>query len=79
MGKSLGLDKTLFPVTEACETEIHMYPVYAKEHNRKYRNPGKEPCKICWPCREKYWAYGLYDFNSPETMMRYKIPTAHKI
>ena len=79
MVRELGLDKTLFPVTESCETEIHMYPVYAKEHNRTYRNPGKEPCKICWPCREKYWAYGVYDFNSPETMERYKISTAHKI
>ena len=26
--KELGLDKTLFPVTEACETEIEMYGEY---------------------------------------------------
>ena len=71
--KSLGLDKTLFPVTETCETEIFMYDVYAKDFRRKYTNPGAEPCKVCWPCREKYWAYGLYDFNTPEDKDEWKL------
>ena len=71
--KELGLDKTLFPVTETCETEIFMYDIYAKEHNLTYTKPGAEPCKVCWPCREKYWAYGYYDFNVSETNDRLKI------
>ena len=71
--KELGLDKTLFPVTETCETEIFMYDIYAKEHNLTYTKPGAEPCKVCWPCREKYWAYGLYDFNTPEDKDEWKL------
>lgn len=72
--KELGLDKTLFPVTETCETEIHMYEVYSKMCRKQYKKPGEEPCKVCWPCREKYWAYGVYDFNTPETDKRHKLP-----
>ena len=71
--KKLGLDKTLFPVTETCETEIFMYEVYAREFNMRYTKPGAEPCKRCWPCREKYWAYGYYDFNNIETVAEYKL------
>jgi hypothetical protein len=71
--RSLGLDKTLFPVTETCETEIFMYDVYTKDFRRKYNNPGAEPCKVCWPCREKYWAYGYYDFNTPEDKDEWKL------
>ena len=71
--KELGLDKTLFPVTETCETEIFMYDIYAKEHNLTYTKPGAEPCKVCWPCREKYWAYGYYDFNNIETVPEFKL------
>ena len=71
--RELGLDKTLFPVTETCETEIHMYEVYGKICRKKYKTPGEEPCKVCWPCREKYWAYGVYDFNTPETDKRHKL------
>jgi tRNA(Ile)-lysidine synthase TilS/MesJ len=71
--KELGLDKTLFPVTETCETEIHMYEVYSKMCRKQYKKPGEEPCKVCWPCREKYWAYGVYDFNTPETDKRHKL------
>ena len=71
--KELGLDKTLFPVTETCETEIFMYDVYAKDFRRRYKNPGAEPCKVCWPCREKYWAYGYYDFNTPEDKDEWKL------
>ena len=71
--RSLGLDKTLFPVTETCETEIFMYDVYKKDFRRRYKNPGAEPCKVCWPCREKYWAYGYYDFNTPEDKDEWKL------
>jgi len=73
--KSLGLDKTLFPVTETCETEIEMYGEYGKPDffNMPYKKPGAEPCKRCWPCREKYWAYGYYDFNNIETVEKYKL------
>jgi len=71
--KELELDKTLFPVTETCETEIEMYSIYAKDFNRTYKKPGAEPCKICWPCREKYWAYGYYDFGAIETLERFKL------
>ena len=71
--KELGLDKTLFPVTETCETEIFMYKNMTRDFNLSYTNPGAEPCKRCWPCREKYWAYGLYDFNNIETVDEYKL------
>ena len=59
------VDKTLFPVTEACETEIHMYPVYAKEHNRTYRNQVKSHVKYV-NLVEKNIGHIVYDFNSPE-------------
>ena len=71
--KELGLDKTLFPVTETCETEIFVYPNMTRDFNMSYTNPGAEPCKRCWPCREKYWAYGYYDFNNTETVAEYKL------
>jgi len=73
--KELGLDKTLFPVTETCETEIEMYAEYGKPDffNLPYTKPGAEPCKRCWPCREKYWAYGYYDFNNVETVDEFKL------
>ena len=71
--KELGLDKTLFPVTETCETEIFVYPNMTRDFNLSYTKPGAEPCKRCWPCREKYWAYGLYDFNNIETVDEYKL------
>ena len=47
--KELGLDKTLFPVTETCETEIEMYAEYGKPDffNLPYTKPGAEPCKRC--------------------------------
>ena len=73
--KSLGLDKTLFPVTETCETEVEMYKEYGKPDffNLVYKKPGAEPCKRCWPCREKYWAYGYYDFGATETINEFKL------
>ncbi len=71
--KELGLDKTLFPVTETCETEIFVYKNMTRDFNLSYTKPGAEPCKRCWPCREKYWAYGYYDFNNTETVAEYKL------
>jgi tRNA(Ile)-lysidine synthase TilS/MesJ len=68
--RELGLLETLFPVTETCETEPHKYnSYYSKAFDIEYTSPGIEPCQCCWPCREKYWAYGVFDFN---TMRRTK-------
>jgi hypothetical protein len=64
--KELGLFETLFPVTETCELEIPNYEVYIKKFGMKYKNVGVEPCRRCWPCREKWWAYGYYDFMTKE-------------
>lgn len=65
--KELGLLDTLFPVTETCETEPHKYtaPLLRDRFGMTYTRPGVEPCQCCWPCREKYWAYGVFDFNTP--------------
>lgn len=64
--KELNLMETLFPYTETCETEPHKYTGYVKEKfGLTFTNPGVEPCQCCWPCREKYWAYGVFDFNTP--------------
>ena len=62
----LGLMKTLFPVTETCELETIHYDMYSRRFNIEYKNPGIEPCRRCWPCREKWWAYGYYDFMTEE-------------
>jgi tRNA(Ile)-lysidine synthase TilS/MesJ len=64
----LGLMDTLFPVSETCETEPFKYTGWVlKEHfGMTYDRPGIEPCQGCWPCREKYWAYGVFDFNTPK-------------
>ena len=64
--KQLGLMKTLFPITETCELEVIHYDLYSKLFNIEYKNPGIEPCRRCWPCREKWWAYGYYDFMTEE-------------
>jgi hypothetical protein len=64
--KQLGLMKTLFPVTETCELEDVHYDMYSEMFNIEYKNPGIEPCRRCWPCREKWWAYGYYDFMVEE-------------
>lgn len=64
--KDLGLMGTLFPVSETCETEPEKYNTpYVKSFGLEYDRPGIEPCQSCWPCREKYWAYGVFDFNTP--------------
>lgn len=64
--EQLGLMKTLFPITETCELEVIHYDLYSELFNIKYKNPGIEPCRRCWPCREKWWAYGYYDFMTEE-------------
>ena len=64
--KDLGLFETLFPVTETCELEIPNYAKYERLYKMRYIEPGVEPCRRCWPCREKYWAYGYYDFMTEE-------------
>ena len=64
--KQLGLMKTLFPITETCEMETIHYDMYSRRFNIKYKHPGIEPCRRCWPCREKWWAYGYYDFMTEE-------------
>ena len=64
--KQLGLMKTLFPVTETCELETVYYESYSENFNINYSQPGIEPCRRCWPCREKWWAYGYYDFMIEE-------------
>ena len=64
--QELGLMSTLFPYTETCETEPHKYrDYYARTFEIEYVDPDNEPCQGCWPCREKYWAYGVFDFNIP--------------
>ncbi len=64
--KELGLFETLFPVTESCELETIHYKRYSKEFKIIYQDIGVEPCRRCWPCREKWWAYGYYDFMTEE-------------
>jgi len=62
---SLGLINDLFPLTETCETEPHIYVEYfSRKFDIEYTQLGIEPCQCCWPCREKYWAYGVFDFNT---------------
>lgn len=62
--KELNLMETLFPFTETCETETEKYKKYENRKVIEYVNPGVEPCQCCWPCGEKYWAYGVFDFNT---------------
>jgi 7-cyano-7-deazaguanine synthase in queuosine biosynthesis len=63
--KALGLMETVFPFTESCETEPYKYHYYGKTFQVEYEDVHNEPCQGCWPCREKYWAYGVFDFNTP--------------
>lgn len=63
--EELGLLEKLFPYTESCESTADQYEnYYSKVFNIAYTEPGIEPCQCCWPCREKYWAYGMFDFNT---------------
>jgi len=45
----------IFPLTESCIS-------YGDQGTNYYT----QPCRTCWFCREKYWAFGLYDGESPE-------------
>jgi len=64
--KELGLMETLFPYTETCESVPRQYnDIYTHKYGITYTTPGVEPCQCCWPCREKFWAYGVFDFNTP--------------
>lgn len=47
--KKHGLLDELFPITASC--------VGYKEDTNFFT----EPCKKCWWCKEKYWAFGSYD------------------
>lgn len=64
--QELNLVDKLLPITETCETAPSHYDgYYAKKFDITYTQPGVEPCQHCWPCMEKYWAYGVFDFNTP--------------
>jgi len=47
--EDFGLMEELFPMTASC---------IAYEENSNYFS---EPCKKCWWCKEKHWAFGMYD------------------
>lgn len=49
--KKYNLMDTIFPLTESCT---------ATEPNPK-NNYLSLPCKVCYWCQEKYWAFGMYD------------------
>jgi len=64
--KELGLMDSLLPYTETCETIPDDYINRIHQvYGMTYTAPGVEPCQCCWPCREKYWAYKVFDFNTP--------------
>jgi len=42
-----NLIDNLLPLTSSCVNPTH----------------GTEPCKECWWCKEKHWAFGKYDFE----------------
>jgi len=50
MYEEYNLMDNLFPITQSCIG-------YTKETNN-----GTEPCKKCFWCLEKYWAFGLFDY-----------------
>ena len=45
-----GLMDTLYLMTASC---IELNPILTEHYTK--------PCKKCWWCREKYWAFGSYD------------------
>lgn len=47
--KKFGLMDELFPITASCIEKS------------KKTNYFTEPCKECWWCKEKYWAFQMYD------------------
>jgi hypothetical protein len=44
-----GVRDTLFPVTKSCIAK------FSKS------NGWSKPCKTCWWCKERFWAFGAYD------------------
>lgn len=50
MYEEYDLMDNLFPITQSCVG----YPKHTKN--------GTEPCKTCFWCLEKYWAFGLFDY-----------------
>lgn len=67
--KHFDLMDSLFSITETCESVTDQYKKYTQDYGISYSNPGVEPCQCCWPCREKYWAYGVFDFNTPRRVI----------
>ena len=63
--KELRLVESLVPLTESCETPVDKYTKYAAWLSKSYEKPSIEPCQVCWPCNEKYWAYGFFDYKTP--------------
>ena len=49
MYKQFDLMDNLFPITASCVEYAHKTDYFTK------------PCKECWWCREKKWAFGMYD------------------
>ena len=47
--KKFNLMEELFPITASCVG-------YAKDTDNF-----SKPCRVCWWCREKKWAFGMYD------------------
>jgi tRNA(Ile)-lysidine synthase TilS/MesJ len=56
---------SLYLLTESCESVKDRYNVMSKKFGIVYSNPGVEPCRFCWPCLERVWAYGAFDFEKP--------------
>jgi len=51
---------TLFPVTESCIGNFSTTHGWSK------------PCKTCWWCKERYWAFGAYDTERRTYLERLK-------
>lgn len=49
MYNQFNLMKDLYPITASCVSYDTMTDYFTK------------PCKVCWWCREKKWAFGSYD------------------
>jgi tRNA(Ile)-lysidine synthase TilS/MesJ len=71
VGEELGVLSSIFSITETCESTQSNYDRYSENYGMIYENPGHDPCQYCWPCVEKYWAYGLFDFDTP---LKRKLP-----
>jgi hypothetical protein len=51
--KKYNLMDNLFPLTESCVIET--------EETLRHMGASQFPCKKCFWCVEKYWAFGMYD------------------